>query len=217
MWNYIIIIIIAVLVWEIFPIRKWFYLFKGSLSGKTIRVKLFYIKKIIQKHITVIRFIVHFAFFYFMFEWNNGFIKQKIIAVVMEIIDKLSTFKPKIIAIIKKGISVFILVTPFRHGKIISHNFKYAFIICTICVFIGFVSYIFIVLNTMKKNKIIGVLVSIISSIIIWNLMYYICCIVIKISIFYKVLALLVIIISSIIIWIVIAIPFFYILDILED
>lgn len=217
MWNYITITIITVLMWEILPIRKWFYLFKGSLSGKTIRVKLFYIKEIIQKHIAIIRFIVHFALFYFIFEWNNEFIKQKILAVVKKIINKLLKFKPTITAIMKKFINVFILVTPFRHGKIVSENFKYAFIICTICAFVGFLAYLFIVMNTMKKHKIVSVLVSIISFVIMWNVMYYACRIVSKIPIFYKVLALLAIIILSIITWIIIAIPFFYIIDTLED
>ena len=214
MRTYVAVAAATILLWEIFPLRKWFFYIKSVGIGTAARVKLFYIFKVIGKYGTLFRMIADFFAFYCIFLWNHGIVAEKVrtyTGIAFRFLRSQS------IEWFYRLLDFTILLLPFWRELLENNRFHYAFSACTVCTVLCTAASAFLAWSTSSKHFILRGAAVVLLFLGMINAVYFACRYIILIPFYYKLLAIIASVAASIIIWVIALLPFSYVMYLLDQ
>lgn len=206
--------------WNLSSIRKWIYCSRSKMIGKFSRFKLIVKSKFIEKHRTLLQFIVDFSVFWFIFMWRGGVVLQLLLDFIQPLRDAALTWSeenaPWNMQDLSEILIVFLYLSPYGRPNAIRAQFRFALHICTVCTAICLVLYFVLASDTGKQRRNFKMLIAFLSGIVTWYAGYGVCGFIEKIPFFYHVLAFIAALVANIAIFFVVLIIWVY-LGLLDD
>lgn len=175
-------------IWERTPLRLKVYKLSDrvDVAGAVGRFRFY--TRVMPRYGDVLRVIVDFLIFWFIFEWNQGIIKNYILEKGLVIVTWLTD-------------KIYFL-SPFGRKAAQDERFRYCLIIYTICVVIELVIYFWVLYETCFFWE--SLFVATIISGIVWYACFGLCFLLVLIPIWFKLLSAVLAVVSSILITIMI-------------
>ena len=210
MWTMCIVAFFSIVLWEVLPLRKWYYTFKIRRLGAVTRVKLFYLLKIIRRYERLLWIAIDFTAFYFLFLWRQGMAFGKVVSFLLFALDWLWHL---VVIALEETVRFLFFVTPFQRDMMSNEQFCRMFIFCTIYAGLESLISLFGAFVTGEKHKLLKTLVTIVLFISMLNILYYICTFIIQISWPFPILGFIAAFVASVILWLLCLIPYITIVN----
>lgn len=207
----IILFIIAIFLWEITPLRRYYLLMKGKSIGAKTRMKIHLQVGLFRKFRWIFRTAFDFSLFWMIFEWKDGVILGYIKVWWNDCLQWLQTVKEIWITLLGRGGAFLIYLTPFGRRLASNPSIRYCLIVGTICVGIAFIIYIISLKD--EVGNVANFIFSSIGAMCMWYACYGISLLVAKIPIYFQVLAAIAMILASIVLFLIFGI----LIAIIED